>query len=51
MFNLPANISFRGVDPNFRNPLVAKWNFTIQQDWAGARRWRSATSGRRAHAS
>lgn len=37
-FNLPANISFRGVDENFRNPLVQKWNFTIQQDlgWGSA---------------
>ncbi len=37
-FNLPANISFRGVSGNFRNPLVSKWNFTIQQDlgWGSA---------------
>jgi hypothetical protein len=37
-FNLPANISFRGVDSNFRNPLVSKWNFTLQQDlgWGSA---------------
>jgi hypothetical protein len=37
-FSLPANISFRGVDENFRNPLVSKWNFTIQQDlgWGSA---------------
>jgi hypothetical protein len=37
-FNLPANISFRGVDENFRNPLVTKWNFTLQQDlgWTSA---------------
>ena len=37
-FNLPANISFRGVDENFRNPLVTKWNFTVQQDlgWSSA---------------
>lgn len=37
-FNLPANISFRGVERNFRNPLVSKWNFTIQQDlgWGSA---------------
>lgn len=38
IFNLPANISFRGVAQNFRNPLVSKWNFTIQQDlgWGSA---------------
>jgi len=37
-FNLPANISFRGVSENFRNPLVSKWNFTIQRDlgWGSA---------------
>lgn len=37
-FNLPANISFRGVETNFRNPLVSKWNFSIQQDlgWGSA---------------
>ncbi len=34
-FNLPANISFRGVEENFRTPLVQKWNFTIQQDLGG----------------
>ncbi len=34
-FNLPANISFRGVERNFRNPLVHKWNFTVQQDLGG----------------
>jgi len=38
VFNLPANISFRGIDPDFRNPLVAKWNFTAQQDLG----WNSA---------
>jgi hypothetical protein len=38
VFNLPANISFRGVERNFRNPLVSKWNVTIQQDlgWGSA---------------
>lgn len=32
VFNLPANISFRGVSPNFRNSQVNKWNVSIQQD-------------------
>ncbi|MGH9631189.1 MAG: carboxypeptidase regulatory-like domain-containing protein, partial [Bryobacteraceae bacterium] len=32
VFNLPANISFRTIAPNFRTPLVQKWNATIQQD-------------------
>ena len=38
IFTLPANIQFRGVDLNFRNPLVAKWNATVQQDlgWSSA---------------
>lgn len=38
IFTLPANIGFRGVDQNFRNPLVQKWNFSIQQDlgWSSA---------------
>lgn len=37
-FSLPAAISFRNVASNFRNPLVSKWNFTIQQDlgWGSA---------------
>lgn len=32
VFNLPANISFRGVAPNFRNSQVNKWNATVQRD-------------------
>ncbi len=32
VFNLPAAISFRTVDPNFRNPLVQKWNLAVQRD-------------------
>ena len=35
MFNLPANISFRAVEPNFRNPMVNKWNATLQRDLGG----------------
>jgi len=35
VFNLPANISFRGVAPNYRNPLVNKWNVTVQRDLGG----------------
>jgi len=38
IFNLPANISFRGVEENFRNPLVSKWNISIQRDFG----WGSA---------
>ncbi len=33
-FNLPANISFRGVSQNFRNPIVSKWNVSIQRELA-----------------
>jgi hypothetical protein len=37
-FSLPANIEFRSISRNFRNPLVSKWNFTVQQDlgWTSA---------------
>jgi hypothetical protein len=38
LFTLPANISFRGVEMNYRNPLVYKWNATIQRDFG----WGSA---------
>lgn len=38
IFNLDANISFRGVEPGFKNPMVSKWNVTVQQDlgWGSA---------------
>lgn len=35
VFALPAPVSFRGVDPNFRNSLVHKWNFTVQRQLPG----------------
>ena len=31
-FTLPASISFRSIAPNFRNPLVHKWNLAIQRE-------------------
>ncbi|PYT24610.1 MAG: TonB-dependent receptor [Acidobacteria bacterium] len=31
VFDLPAPVSFRGVATDFRNSLVHKWNFAIQQ--------------------
>src|SRR5207302_1593435 len=34
-FTLNANIQFRGVQPNFRNPLVHKWNFMVQRELPG----------------
>lgn len=35
IFSLPAPIAFRSVAQNFRNPLVHKWNFSIQREFAG----------------
>jgi len=34
-FTLNAAIQFRGVQPNFRNPLVHKWNFIVQRELPG----------------
>jgi len=31
-FTLNAQIQFRGVQPDFRNPLVHKWNFMVQRE-------------------
>jgi hypothetical protein len=35
VFTLPAPVSFRGVQPNFLNPLVHKWNVVVQRELAG----------------
>ncbi|MCC6537293.1 MAG: TonB-dependent receptor [Bryobacterales bacterium] len=35
IFTLPAPISFRSVAQNFRNPMVHKWNFAFQREFAG----------------
>jgi hypothetical protein len=35
IFNLPASISFRGIQTNFRNPLVHKWNVIFQRELPG----------------
>ncbi len=35
VFTLPAPVSFRAVEQNFRNPLVSKWNFAIQHEFRG----------------
>lgn len=32
VFALPAPVSFRAVEQNFRNPLVHKWNVAVQRD-------------------
>jgi hypothetical protein len=34
-FALNAGISLRGVQPDFRNPLVQKWNLAIQRELPG----------------
>jgi hypothetical protein len=31
VYTLPAPVSFRGVQSDFRNPLVHKWNFVVQR--------------------
>ncbi|HKE23312.1 MAG TPA: carboxypeptidase regulatory-like domain-containing protein [Bryobacteraceae bacterium] len=35
VFTLPAPVSFRGVQPDFRNPLVQKWNLVVQHELPG----------------
>ncbi len=34
-FTLPAGISMRGVQPDFRSPLVQKWNLAVQRELPG----------------
>jgi hypothetical protein len=34
-FTLNAGVSMRGVQPDFRNPLVHKWNFILQRELPG----------------
>jgi len=34
VFSLPAPVSFRSIATNFRTPLVHKWNFSIQREFA-----------------
>src|ERR1035437_666593 len=34
-FTLNAGVSMRGVQPDFRNPLVHKWNFILQREFKG----------------
>ena len=34
-FTLNAGVSMRGVQPDFRNPLVQKWNFVLQRELQG----------------
>jgi hypothetical protein len=35
VFTLPAPVSFRGVQADFRNPLVQKWNVVVQRELPG----------------
>jgi hypothetical protein len=35
VFSLPAPVSFRGVQNDFRNPLVHKWNVIVQRELPG----------------
>ncbi len=35
VFTLPAPVSFRGVQDDFRNPLVHKWNVIVQRELPG----------------
>jgi len=35
VFTLPAPVSFRGVQNDFRNPLVHKWNVIVQRELPG----------------
>jgi hypothetical protein len=44
---LPANISFRQLVNNFRNPLVHKWNFSLQREFRGQQALELAYIGNR----
>ena len=35
IFSLNAPINFRSIAQNFRNPLVHKWNFSLQREFRG----------------
>ena len=44
---LPANISFRQLVNNFRNPLVHKWNASIQREFGNGQAFELAYVGNR----
>ena len=44
---LPANISFRQLVNNFRNPLVHKWNVSLQREFRGQQAFELAYVGNR----
>ena len=45
IFSLPAPISFRSVAQNFRNPMVHKWNLSVQREFAGGNAFELAYVG------
>jgi hypothetical protein len=45
IFSLNAPINFRSVAQNFRNPLVHKWNFSIQREFRGGNAFELAYVG------
>lgn len=47
VFSLNAPVSFRSVAQNFRNPLVHKWNFSLQREFRGGNAFELAYVGNR----
>lgn len=45
VFTLPAPFSFRGVQNDFRNPLVQKWNVIVQRELPGAMSFEAGYEG------
>lgn len=45
IFRLNAPINFRSVAQNFRNPLVHKWNFSLQREFRGGNAFELAYVG------
>jgi hypothetical protein len=45
VFSLPAPFSFRGVQNDFRNPLVQKWNLVVQRELPGAMSFEAGYEG------
>lgn len=47
IFSLNAPINFRSIAQNFRNPMVHKWNFSIQREFKGGNAFELAYVGNR----
>ena len=45
IFSLNAPVNFRSVAQNFRNPLVHKWNFSLQREFGGGNAFELAYVG------